>query len=121
MTPTCEHCGAQLDPRRSTKRFCDASCRARAWRNGTLTDDTTFGVNSDALEELLEGADGANPALVQAARSLASLVDSNPTATGLWARYLGALERLSDTIQDANDTELAELLAELQMPPASGS
>jgi hypothetical protein len=33
----CEGCGAVFERRRSTGRFCSASCRARVWRGGLGT------------------------------------------------------------------------------------
>lgn len=114
---TCEHCSSPLDAQRSTRRYCDSACRGQAWRQRTLTDTPDLGANADALEELLERAEHADPAVVQAARSLATLVDANPTSGGLWARYLHVLDRLGQDVTAADDLAFAELMAQLQMPP----
>lgn len=55
----------------------------------------------------LESVDAAR---VQAARSLASLVDENPLNVGLWHQYRAA-EAVLREVNDADDDALAELFA----------
>ncbi|CAN5354902.1 hypothetical protein BH23ACT9_BH23ACT9_25550 [soil metagenome] len=74
------------------------------------------GANAAALEELLSetGEDQLDPTMVQAARSLAALVDANPTSPGLWARYESSLDRLRSAVSASETPEIEQLLRNLR-------
>ncbi|MBN1459293.1 MAG: hypothetical protein JXA57_07140, partial [Armatimonadetes bacterium] len=55
----------------------------------------------------------AMAALVQAARSLATAVDSQPHNAGLWARYQQALAQLAPLVAEAEDRVFEKLLQEI--------
>lgn len=78
--PRCALCGEPFEAKRSTKRYCSASCRARASQGATPVTDlprpTANGVEAATRAEL-DAADRLDTALGQAALALARRVDSD--------------------------------------------
>jgi hypothetical protein len=78
------------------------------------------GVNAEAIEVTLHALGEAgrlediDAARVQALRSIAEALDEKPWNSQMWREYRESLEGL--TADDADDGELAAILAELSAP-----
>lgn len=115
---TCEECGIDLPNGSERRRFCDASCRARAWRRDSTEEalaDVPEGRNLEALDGMLVEIDVAaeDGPMVAAARALARQVDRRPSDSALWSRYLDVLERLREVVGARQDQALAAAMRDI--------
>lgn len=72
--------------------------------------------NLAAFEQWLEDNDVDASPLVQACRSLAVVVDSEPSNASLWREYRSFLEMVVTGVDDDLPDAIDELLAELRTP-----
>jgi hypothetical protein len=112
---SCRGCNAPLPPSAGPRPrvWCSDRCRkAGARTSPTVKPCAGPGPNRQAVERDIARLDGVDDAVIEAARSLADMVDRQPGSAALWARYLQALELLRADVDDDAD-EVAALIAQL--------
>jgi hypothetical protein len=124
MTRQCDVCGTTYTAKRATSRYCGATCRTRASRNGVSApvapvkrEPRRVLVESvvDATRAELEAAAAADSAAGRVALALAALIDEATMATGSAAATLAKEMRaaLAEAKQSAPQV-VADPLDELE-------
>jgi hypothetical protein len=119
--PACSYCGGILPASSRVRRYCSDRCRRAAFRRRHAGQGDAAPLEEVAgepgraragLEAWAFGAPEAPAALLEAARLLADQIDSRPSDSPLWARYIDLLRLLVPAVsQPALDEEAVALLA----------
>ena len=136
MLKSCQVCGTEFEARRSRAMYCSGRCQKRAQRSGRQpatqpghqapVQQPVGSSNAIELERTLAELDQIgrvekiDAAAVQALRSMAQALDSDPSQAALWRQYREALRELTaDDSSNSVDEALAALYTEVRDAPPS--